>query len=178
MFTRICPNCDKKLSYTTERSLIRANIRETVCRGCSNSEIMEGTKRSSKTKKRISDWMKGKRNGKKHPMYGKHHSSKSKMKMRLSALKYIENQVGCVRIGKNEKLLLDEQEKKDGVRILRQWDTKLGYVVDGYCPETNTIYEVYEKNHTYPLQKIRDRKRKRRIINYARCKFVIIWDNL
>jgi very-short-patch-repair endonuclease len=77
--------------------------------------------------------------------------------------------------GRNEVALLDSQEKIDNVHIIRQYPiTKLGYVVDGYCPETNTVYEVYERYHNRQVQK--DLGRETEICNMLSCNFHIIWD--
>lgn len=51
-------------------------------------------------------------------------------------------------IGKNEKFLLDQQEAKYNCKIDRDFMVS-GFYPDGYCHETNTIYEVYEKHHKY-----------------------------
>jgi len=67
-------------------------------------------------------------------------------KNRLIRVKQIKKDGFYSQLGKNEKQLLNEQEKIDNCKIKRQFLVKgLGYTVDGYCHETNTIYEVYEK---------------------------------
>jgi thioredoxin-related protein len=50
-------------------------------------------------------------------------------------------------------------------------------MVDGYCKETNTIYEVYEKAHYRKEKYKKDFKRQKEIQNYLKCNFVIINDN-
>jgi len=79
-------------------------------------------------------------------------------------------------IGNNEKYLLDKQEQIDNCIIER--DFKIGpYSPDGYCRETNTIYEVYEKYHYgWQRQIEHDKKRQIYIENKLKCKFVIIKD--
>jgi hypothetical protein len=107
---------------------------------------------------------------------GKHPSAETKKKLRLSTIAYIE-QHGGVRpcMGSNEQELLDRQEHIDGVRIIRQYPIKaLGYIVDGYCPETNMVYEVYEKYHDSQVQK--DLGRETEICNFLSCDFMILWD--
>lgn len=127
--------------------------------------------------KETRDKMRKRQLGKSSPNKGKRFSKTHRKNMRISALKYIENQVGHIRCGTNEKQLLDEQEKKDNVKIARQVGVPgLGYVVDGYCPETNTVYEVYERYHNRQVQK--DLERETEICNRLSCNFVIIWDNL
>lgn len=79
-------------------------------------------------------------------------------------------------IGNNEKYLLDKQEEIDNCKIDRNF-TVLGYYPDGYCHESNTIYEVYEKYHKHPSMVIKDKIRTENIIECLNCKFVVIWDN-
>jgi hypothetical protein len=76
-------------------------------------------------------------------------------------------------IGKKEIELLNEQEVKDNCKILKQFDTGIGYITDGYCPETNTVYEIYEKRHLNSIEK--DEIRKQRIIDHLKCNFKTIW---
>ena len=96
-------------------------------------------------------------------------------KIRASVTQYrLEH--GCLKIivGKHEKHLLDIQEQMDHCRILRQYPIKeLGYIVDGYCPETNTVYEVYERFHLRTRE--RDEKRQREIQECLKCNFQISW---
>jgi len=62
------------------------------------------------------------------------------------------------------------------VNIVRQYPIKaLGYVVDGYCPENNTVYEVYERAHTRRVEL--DQRREAEIRAHLDCNFVVIWDN-
>jgi very-short-patch-repair endonuclease len=96
---------------------------------------------------------------------------------RIGAINYIEKYRGKLKcnVGKNEKKLLDKQEKKDGYKIIRQYHIKgLGYVADGYCKSTNTIYEVYENWHQNTSQ--RDLRRQNEIENFLKCNFIIIKD--
>ena len=88
-------------------------------------------------------------------------------------------QEGCwFTIGKNEKQLLDEQEIKDNCKILRQYIVRVShtqfYSVDGYCKETNTVYEVYEKAHDKKVFK--DLERQNEICKYLSCTFIVIYD--
>ena len=79
-------------------------------------------------------------------------------------------------MGLNEESLLNKQEIIDNCKIIRDF-TVAGYYPDGYCKETNTIYEVYEKYHNYPEQKKHDIKRQKIIQDTLKCNFVIIYDN-
>ncbi len=73
--------------------------------------------------------------------------------------------------GKNEKQILDIQERRDNCVIVR--DYRVGrYWPDGYCKESNTVYEVYESHHKYKQDY--DVKRQSYIQHKLNCKFVIL----
>jgi Protein of unknown function (DUF559) len=83
---------------------------------------------------------------------------------------------GWCAVGRHETQLLDLQEKLDRCNIQRQFLIKdLGYIVDGYCHETNTVYEVYEPHHV--KQEQHDRNRQTEICRQLNCNFKIIKDN-
>ena len=99
-----------------------------------------------------------------------------KRKLREIQLKRAYKNGQYCNIGKHEKQLLNEQEKIDNCKIIRQ-KRIVGYLVDGYCKETNTVYEVYEKGHFSSKEKIKnDSQRQKRIQNALKCKFIIIKD--
>ena len=103
----------------------------------------------------------------------------TKRKQRITAIKRIEISKGKLfpYIGKNETTLLNAQEIKDNCKITRQYRLNdLGYIVDGYCKETNTVYEVYEYHHKGKEQK--DLQRQNEICNYLKSRFVVIQDIL
>jgi hypothetical protein len=131
-----------------------------------------GVPRSEKTRKKMSLA----RRGIKNHFYGKHHSTETKRKLRIANIEYIQAHGGFVpAIGFHETDLLNKQETVDNVKILRQYPLeKLGYVVDGYCPETNIVYEVYERFHDAQVQQ--DLERETEICNTLSCDFVILWD--
>jgi hypothetical protein len=54
---------------------------------------------------------------------------------------------------------------------------ELGYWVDGYDKEKNVVVEYYEKFHSTPKHKIKDKVRMENIINALKCKFIIIYYN-
>jgi len=75
--------------------------------------------------------------------------------------------------GCHESTILDAIEQREGITIDRHFKV-LGYMPDGYCHETNTVYEVYEKHHNRRVQK--DLLRETKICNHLSCDFIIIWD--
>jgi hypothetical protein len=89
----------------------------------------------------------------------------------------------CPCIGNNEKEILDKIEKELSIKIDRNYKVVFeGCILypDGYCHETNTVYEVYEKFHKYPQQKRKDKIRKKIIKSILNCDFVEIkdgWDD-
>ena len=93
-------------------------------------------------------------------------------------IKMLERRFGTklsCNIGKNEKVLLDKQEQIDNCIIDRSFIVG-PYRPDGYCHESNTIYEVYEKHHRWTKHKQKDQQREEYIKEKLNCKFVIIWD--
>jgi hypothetical protein len=104
-----------------------------------------------------------------------------KYKNRLRARKAIENKInrgvrGFINKGINEDKILNFFETTLNIKIDRDYHV-LGYHPDGYCHETNTIYEVYEKYHLYKDKMIYDIRRQKEITDHLKCNFVIIYDD-
>lgn len=83
---------------------------------------------------------------------------------------------GFINKGLNETKILDHFETVSNIKIDRDYHV-LGYHPDGYCHETNTIYEVYERHHLYADKMNYDIKRQNEITNHLKCNFVIIYDD-
>jgi hypothetical protein len=122
-----------------------------------------GKKRNPETKQKIRE-----------AKIGKKHSEETKLKIRESKLKNIMIDGQWYSIGNNETKLLNEQEIKDNCKINRNFIC-IGYHPDGYCHETNTIYEVYEKAHSKNIKQ--DLIRQQRLQEKLKCNFIIIYDN-
>lgn len=106
---------------------------------------------------------------------GKKDSKETKRKKKIAAANRILRDKQLPAIGLNETKLLDEQEKINHCKIIRQYYIKeLGTWLDGYCKETNTVYEVYEKIHDKNVQK--DLQRENDICNLLGSDFIIIYD--
>jgi len=104
-----------------------------------------------------------------------------KYKNRLRARKAIESKInrgvrGFINKGINEDKILNFFETTLNIKIDRDYHV-LGYHPDGYCHETNTIYEVYEKHHLYEHKMIYDIRRQKEITDHLKCNFVIIYDD-
>ena len=161
-----------KISKTMRGRKLSENHKELLRK---NHVGMLGRKHSSETIKKMSDRKVDKNN----PMFGKTMSAVMKRKMRISAINRIKETRGSLRvnIGKNETNLLNVQENMDNCKIQRAYHIeKLGYFVDGYCPETNTVYEVYEKFHDRYKNKLKDFARQVEIEDCLKCNFKIIRD--
>lgn len=134
---------------------------------------MYGKKLTKEAKEKIGKVHRGKSSGAK----GKHWklSKETKEKMRESAIKYIEKIRGkfVANIGRHEKQILDELEKKLHYRIIRQYEVS-GYFLDGYIPEINLAIEVDEKYHEN--QKEKDIQREEFIKEKLGCQFLRIKD--
>jgi hypothetical protein len=134
----------------------------------SNGEISAWNKGLTKeTDKRVSDFSKRITGLKKGPM-----SESGKRIRRIGMLNHLK-QYYFRPIGIKEIELLSKQELIDNCKIFKQFDTGIGYIVDGYCLETNTVYEVYEKRHRDSVEK--DNKRQQEIQSYLNCKFIVLW---
>ena len=115
------------------------------------------------------------KNSKKHKEAMMRHNKSKKMRQvsRITMAKRIL-EFGDIKIGKNEKELLDQQEQINNCKIERQFNTGIGYFVDGYDKENNTVYEVYENKHRRQIEK--DLQRQYEIQNHLNCNFKIICD--
>lgn len=126
------------------------------------------------SEKVLSEMRDGRRKGENCYAYGTHLSEERKRQSRINAL---QRNKGRRFIGNNEVTLLNQYEELHNCKLQRGVLIKsLGYIVDGYCKETNTVVEVYERYHFY-LEKIKhDKERQDNIVNFLNCDFIIIKD--
>ncbi len=131
-----------------------------------------GKKHSEETKLKISESRKGKAMNNKNRL-GHTPSEETKKKLRLAAIKYINEHCGGITpmLGHNEKGILDELQEEYGYDIIRQYQVE-GYFLDGYIKELKLAIEVYEK----PKDKERDIRRQQQIEKKLGCKFLRIRD--
>jgi hypothetical protein len=117
-----------------------------------------------------------------HPMFGKRHSKESKIKMRLSRIKYLNDKFGggiCPTYNPVACKIIDDYGKKHGYDFQHAMNggefyiKDLGYWADGYDKKKNTIIEYYEKHHNY--HKKHDNERKSLIIKMLKCTFIEMW---
>lgn len=119
--------------------------------------------------------------GNKNPFYGKKHSNETRKKIRLSLIETLKKRyalvfpnynISSIPILKNkakELGIVDLQHAENGGEL---YIKELGYWVDGYSKEKNTVIEYYEKRHLKQIEK--DKQRKQEIMNLLNCKFIEI----
>ena len=114
---------------------------------------------------------------------GRKHNIETKRKMRISAIKRIEddkyngNQF-YPRYNKNSIIILQNYATKHNLDIQHAenggeyYIKELGYWVDAYDINKNIVVEYYEKSHKYTTE--RDKNRENEIKKYLGCDFIII----
>lgn len=119
---------------------------------------------------------------------GKTASDEFKLKCRKSALKFLEKVNGQLLPRYNPKSIpvIERVARKMGITDLQHAENggeyyvkEIGYWVDGYSKEKNTVIEYDESHHFDSNGKLKDRdvRRQREIEEYLKCKFVRINSN-
>ena len=145
--------------------------------GYKHSELAKEKMKEAHTGKKLSDAHKNNIKKNANPYWeGKKLYNETKKKISETQKKNISlgrfNVDTFVKIGKNEKEILDKLERKKKINIKRQSLTA-GYFVDGYDKKNNVVYEVDEKEHSYPKKKSYDELRDKKIIKELNCKVVL-----
>ena len=149
-----------------------------------NGSPLKGRKLSKDHRKKLSKAKKGKPSPKKG-IPGKKPTSETKLKMRLTHLKLIEdrlengfqmtpyyNATACI--------LIDQYSKENGYNFKHAenggeyYIKDLGYWVDGYDAEKNTVIEIDEPSHYESDGNLMDRdvRRQTEIIDHLGCEFI------
>ncbi|KKL77558.1 hypothetical protein LCGC14_2033680 [marine sediment metagenome] len=173
---RICPGCDKLLSYCTKTDRDKANKKSSVCKSCSKLSLPlpvgmmgKGKQHSENTKRKISLSHRGKK-----------HTFESRRKMRLAAIRRIERNEGQCSPNYNPTAckLIEEYGKRYGYNFQHAENggefhiKELGYWVDGYDAEKNVVIEHDESYHFQ--QKEKDEARQEEIERLLGCEFIRI----
>ncbi len=147
---------------------------------------MLGKRHSEYTKQKQSNANSGRNN----PMYGskggffeKKHSTNTLRKLRKFAIKRIERNIkngGQITPFYNPEAckIIEQYGKEHGYNFQHAENggeyhiKELGYWVDGYDEEKNVVIEYYEPFHKKQIE--RDERRQTEIVDYLKCKFIII----
>jgi hypothetical protein len=142
----------------------------------------KGKKHSEETKEKIKDRHHDV-SGSNNPMYGKKHSKETKEKIAVSSRKsmakrFMELTGNAPNYNPTACRLIEEYGKEHGYNFQHAekggefYIKGLGYFVDGYDKEKNTVIEYYEKWHKRQTKK--DLLRQERIEKHLNCKFIIL----
>lgn len=154
-----------------------------------NHKGNSGKKFSIEHRKKISYSLMGKKKSKetiekwKKSRLGYKHTFETKRKLRLLAINRIENNklLGnqlCPVFNPNACKIINEYGKQHGYNFQHAMNggefyvKELGYWVDGYDKERNTVIEYYEKRHLRNIE--HDEERQKEITNFLKCNFVVI----
>lgn len=177
--------CGQELDFTKGRAKkkylkghsARINNRGSMARK-GKSSWNKGKPRTLEEKKNISRAIK---EGKAKSTYKP--TEEHKRKIRLAILERIRNCKGQIQPQYNPTAckVIDEYGKQHGYNFQHAENggeyhiRELGYWVDGYDKEKNTVIEYYESYHHDEKQK-RDLQRQKEIVNYLKCDFIILRD--
>jgi hypothetical protein len=203
-YNKPCPKCSVIIFYPNRYSLEKSIVNKSLCRSCcrignlhprfgvKQSQMeketrrlkLTGLKRSDESIKRYSL----SKMGEKNPMYGNKNlkSDDHKRKIRLSCVQKIKEKLSLTNkkmspgFNPNACKIIDEYGKQNGYSFQHALNggefyvRELGYFVDGYDNDKNTVIEYYEYNHWHLKNKSRDELRKKEIIDFMKCDFIIL----
>jgi hypothetical protein len=230
---KLCPKCQKVLTYSSNYHAKLSIIKNSPCLSCSQKGKILSKEHKENIKKNHAD-VSGENNpmfgksgfiGKKHTKeslekisngnkgkifskesseklskslkeyykthngttLGKKHTNETKNKMRLSAIKRIsiakfEGNQFYPSYNKKSIQIIEEYSIQNNFNIIHAenggeyYIEKLGYWLDGYDIEKNIVIEFNEKHHNYRTEK--DTERRENIINFLKCDFIIINEDL
>ncbi len=173
-WNRTCPTCKVLIMYTTRGGMKKAISKNTLCMSCT-AKSYPGHPQTAEAKAKISMNHKRPWLGKTKPM-----SAETKLKMRVSTIKFIEKLSGkCVpRYNPTACQLFTQLNEHFGWNGLHAENggeyhiKELGYFVDYFEPNVNLVIEYDEPAHDKKIKK--DLERQRQIEELLECKFVRI----
>jgi len=156
--------------------MLRANREQATCKRCSKLGELNsfyGKTHTKEARQRMSH------SGTDNPFYGRRHSKETRRKMRLAVIH--RKELGMTvypRYNPKACKLIEEYGKQHGYNFQHaenggEYYVKgLGYWVDGYDEEKNTVIEYYEPRHRNQTE--HDEDRQREIETHLNCEFIII----
>jgi hypothetical protein len=204
MWYRECPSCSRTIEYPSQSNFCRGRRTNAKCAWCAHDGQLLGRVQPEDEKERRAKKLRGKvrsvasrkryaasKRGNKNPQFGNGRSKSNEhiCKIRIGCIKAIEARLNLV--GKTISpsfnpvacKIIDEYALKNGYKFQHalnggEYHIKdLGYWVDGYDAEKNTVVEFYEKEHGRTPRQIKDRRRQKEIIDFLKCSFIIIHEN-
>lgn len=182
-YNRLCPKCNKNISYKHASNYFYGKKYNTKCQSCSKIGILH-----KKTKK--SKYFKCCANCNTVMYYSRADSLKSAVKNKTVCWNCqnrnhrkwcIENRtVKYPKYNKEACELFDLVNKEFNLNGIHAGNGKevhikeLGYFLDYYEPSINLVIEYDEDHHELPKNLIKDLKRQKEIENYLNCNFIRI----
>jgi hypothetical protein len=114
---------------------------------------------------------------------GKTTSDEVKKKQRVAAIQRLQRSYGKQVIpnyNPNACKAIDAHGELHGYKFQHAenggefYVAELGYWVDGYDRERNTVVEYYERDHSYSYRSQRDARRQKEITEHLDCEFIIL----
>ena len=136
----ICPNV-KSLNEQEEYYIVYYNSMEDGYNCTSGGKSNSGYRASEETKEKLSEMRKGKN----HWNYGKHHSTKTKEKMRISRLKYHKNN------GMSKETREKLRQFNLGKKLSEEHKKKIGKANSGKKRTKKTLEKMREKRNDQTL---------------------------
>ena len=184
----VCQSCSKlgrECSEEQRKLLSQILTGRTITWGDEISKALKGRHDTPETIKRKQIAMKGKKN----PFYGHKHTAKTKRKIRLKAIKRLQERCGggaCPTYNPTACQIITEYGRQNEYNFQHAMNggefyiKELGYWVDGYDKKKNVVIEYYENDHRRTNKKIRDVQRMNEIVETLGCKFIVLkeWDDV
>jgi len=170
----ICPFCNKEFK---SNHAVRGHIAN-----CKNNPVIDIEQQKAFHKKASDTFKRRYSNGEIRGSFnGRHHSEKSKIKIRESAISYLKTIYGTpCRYNKKSIPILEKISKEHGWNIQHaenggEFYTGIGFFVDAYDREKNIVLEYDERNHyTDVYNNIltnKDLERQKLIIEHLKCEY-------
>ena len=181
------------LTKETDESVRLCNEKQSKTKTGHTKENSEGHRRSSEKQKGRIPWNKGLtkevdervrriaegvgnahrgRTKETHPYLRR--SPEARQNYRLDILRRIDESGSPILIGKHEKEILDQIENYIKRKIERSYRI-IGYILDGYDPLENIVYEVDEHHHYHKVDQItHDIQKDEDLYNSLGCKIIRI----
>jgi hypothetical protein len=205
VWKRNCSKCGVEMVYNHQSNFCRSKRTNAKCIRCRHDGQLIGRVQSEEEKEKRAKKLRGKKRslesrkkyseskiGKNNPRFGKHtlKSEEHRRKIRLSCIETIKKRLESV--GKtmrpsfniNACKAIDEYGKLHGYNFQHAMNggeyhiKELGYWLDGYDEDKNTVIEFFENNHWHRKNKNKDLNRGKEIVDFLGCEFIILREQI